>query len=81
MIVNTEVDYVTLVGVTIAIMELIKMTDTEEKYKRFYPLASAVIGAGLALATGMWWFMALTVGLAASGVYKAAKMSIMGKGV
>lgn len=75
---NLSPELVALVGIVIALVEIIKRVFPQVP-GRFFPLASLVLGVVLGFARGFGWFEGLLLGLSASGVYDTAKVSIMGK--
>lgn len=60
-----------LIGVTTALVELIKHIDVLPT--RFYPIVSLIIGAVLGYFGGFDWLTMLVIGLSASGFYSAQK--------
>ncbi len=67
------------IGLTMALVELVKQVDIEGRLNRFYPLLSLTIGLLLGLLlTHLSVLESLVVGLAASGVYRGVKVTVLG---
>lgn len=66
-------------GITIAVVQVIKMALDKYVPDRFYPLISVLIGLALGIFVAQWPFLlALIVGLVASGTYDLGKHTAKG---
>jgi uncharacterized membrane protein YeiB len=63
-------------GITMALVQLIKIAADKFIADRFYPLISFVIGVGIGIAIPHWPIMlTLLIGLVASGTYDLGKQT------
>lgn len=67
------------VAMTIALVEVLKRTDQEACFERFYPVISVAIGFSMAYLLGTSVVEALVIGLTASGTYDLAAKTILNK--
>ena len=72
-----QIDYAMLVGLTYGLMEVVKRIDVKEKINRFLPLISVFIGLALGLLAKVPVIPALTIRLAASGLYRGIKVTVL----
>ena len=71
--------YVALIPITSGLFQMLKSLDSTEKYNRFYPLLTELLGFGLGVAAGLNWLFALTIGLSAMGLYRGLKVTVKGE--
>jgi hypothetical protein len=76
---ESETLYTTLIALTVGLSEVLKQIDPEQKFNRYYPLVTEILGFSLGMLAGINWLMALTVGLGAMGLYRGAKVVIKGE--
>lgn len=69
-----------IVAIGIGIMQMLKYADTYNVFKRFYPLASFVIGIILSLLFHLSLVLSLTTSLAIAGFYDGWAFTVAGKG-
>lgn len=69
-----------VIGLGIGIMQMLKYADTYNVFKRFYPLASFIIGIILSILFHFSLLVILTTSLAIAGVYDGWTYTVMGKG-
>lgn len=74
-----EMMYAAAVGVVNALMQVVKATDVDEKFSRFYPLVAVLLGEVIGIGLGLNWFWSLTLGLTAMGLYRGAKVVVKGE--
>ena len=72
-----QIDYAMLIALTYGLIETVKKIDVKEKLNRFLPLISIIIGLGLGVASNIPVIPALTIGLAASGLYRGIKVTVL----
>lgn len=69
--------FIIAVAVTNGLMEVIKRTDVEEKFSRFYPLATLVVGFLIAFfIVGLLPLTSIIVPLTAMGLYSGVKATL-----
>ncbi len=69
----------TVIAISIAIMQMLKYADTNNVFKRFYPLASFIIGLIIAGFFHLALVIAIMTALAIAGVYDGWKFTIAGQ--
>lgn len=69
---------VVIIGLGIAIMQMLKYADTNNVFKRFYPLASFIIGMVISFLFNLSVTMSLMTSLAIAGTYDGWKYTIKG---
>lgn len=69
-------NFVYAVGLSNGVMQLIKMTDIEKKFERFYPLATFALGSVFGALFGLPLVIGFIAGLTAIGVYSGIKKTV-----
>lgn len=70
--------YAEISALTAGIVQLINSSDPNDKWNRFYPVFSFVIGGVLGWFFGLPWYTDLTIGMFTSGIYRGAKVVAKG---
>lgn len=65
-----------VISLTIALVAVFKKMDTENKYVRYYPLASLIIGIALGFLFQLGNLLSLIIGLTAAGTYDFGKQTL-----
>ena len=68
-----------VIAISLAIMAMLKYADTNNVFKRFYPLASFIIGLIISYFVHLSVVIALMTSLAIAGVYDGWKFTITGQ--
>lgn len=74
--INVIASVAVIVSITIAIVQVIKNIDDTNKFARFYPLLSLIIGGGLGILFKFDLLNSLVIGLSAAGVYDVGKYTL-----
>lgn len=69
-----------VIGLGIGIMQMLKYADQNNVFKRFYPIASFIIGIILSFVFHFTVLIALTTSLAIAGTYDGFAYTLFGKG-
>lgn len=67
-----------VIAIGIAIMQMLKYADTNNVFKRFYPLVSFLIGMAVSYFLHFTLIASLTTSLAIAGFYDGWKFTVMG---
>lgn len=70
---------VTLSAVVVGLIELVKQADPENRWNRFYPIFTELLGFTLGMVAGVNWLPSLLIGLSAMGIYRGTKVMMTGK--
>lgn len=74
--INVLASVAVIVSITIALVQVIKNIDDKNKYARFYPLLSLIIGGVLGMLFKFDLLNSLIIGLSAAGVYDVGKYTL-----